>query len=127
MMSGINSYVQPTANLVQIDLTNVSTAGNTNLVTAQNNAYGVPYLTNSIQAYTVFSVYICVDSAVSLIVQRYVVGIATILDQEVFPVETANQPAWHSFPVSQFERVSLMLSGPANITKLTVLEPKYVK
>lgn len=126
-MSGINSYILPSSNLIQMDLSNVAATANTNLVTAANNAYGVPYLTPSIQTGTIFTVYICVQSAVSLIVQRYVTGTATILPNEVFPVEVANQPNWHSFQVSGFEQISLSLSGNATITKLCVMEPRYVK
>jgi hypothetical protein len=122
----INQYILPTSNLIQIDLTNVVATGNTDLVTTQNNAYGVGYLTNSIQACTIFSVYICVSAAVSLVVKRYVTSTATILPAEVFPAEIANQPNWHSFPVSQFEQIQIQVSGNCQITKLVVMEPKNI-
>ena len=120
----INSYVPQKSNVLKLNITNTSyPTSNTNIVSSSNNAYGTPYMVMSLQKeVSVFNVYICVSAAVSLIVQRYIVSSAQT-GTETFPAETANQPNWHSFEVSDFEQIQLQLSGTCTIKKLTVFEP----
>ena len=122
----INSYTQPGANTTKLDLTNVVVAaGNTDLVTAQNNAYGKTYLQTSLQTgYSIFDIYVCINQAVSLIVKRYVLS-QGYYSMETLPVEVASQPNWHSIAVAAFDQINFQLSGAATIQKLVVMEPKY--
>lgn len=124
----VNEYIQPTANTIKFDIAGIVTPGNVGLVTTQNNAYGTPYLSSSMQGTfggSVFNVYLCLSTGVSLVVSRYVLSLA-YTSTETFAAETAGQPNWHSFQVSPFDQIQLMTSGSATINKLVVMEPKPV-
>ena len=124
----INGYVQPTANTIKFNISGVSTAGNVDLVTATNNAYGTAYLSSSQQGTTgasIMNAYVCFSAPVSLVVRRYVLSLA-YTSTEIFPAEIAQQPAFHAFFCNPFDQIQLQTSGPCTIQILEIVESKPV-
>lgn len=130
----INSALTAQGHVVQLDIFGpLAVTANTNIVSnampSTINPFGLNYLACFSQSggqaspgATAFVVYISVDSAASLIVTRLQTSTNNTIT-ETFPVETANQPNWHSFEVSMYEQINLQMSANCNILKLTLWEP----
>lgn len=118
----INQYISPGSNTPLLDIFNVGVTANTNIVTTTNNPEATAYLTPFMQRSSVFSIYICLSAAASLVIKRTQTA-TNVTITETLAAEVANQPAWHSIQVSGFELINFQLSAPATILKLCVMEP----
>lgn len=122
------NYIPTLNNTLHLDIFNLTSVPATTNILSTNGILsedGHPYIQPLFQPWSVLVIYITVSAAVSLIIERFQINTAQTI-METLPVEVAGQPAIHSIVAGSYEQFNFQLSGPANILKMSVLEPHPV-